>query len=405
MLEKQIFANKYFDIYNKLLYLKSECENKMKSKNIILCIVWVWMSMASCTTQTEKKCLEEYAKREVEFRKGLEENWEERDKINKDFAKWLLKDTCTYYYDFPHLTDSLETITITTSDDGKVRIYSWDTWMGGTMIDWDNVIQYRSTDSKLKTFDGCVWDIEEASEDEEGEGSFGCYTKAIYSFQRKDGQTVYVTDSYFRESSIYGFNELNVFCISDGKLQCVTNAFVTPEGEMKSDVGVEYIIPSWYFLTDGRGWDWVFSLDKETQTFYLPVTREDMSDNMTDQYDLYKFNGYQFVYIGRDGGYWLHPSLRKFDKLSSMFKSGKYLIRVDQLQDGSYRYASWSGTEDMRKKPDIVIHNGVFDELIACYTFTNGDYKYLLFEQEKKDKLEVYHKNKRILSLDENWEG
>ena len=87
-----------------------------------------------------------------------------------------------------------------------------------------------------------------------------------------------------------------------------------------------------------------------------------------------------------------------------MFKSGKYLIRVDQLQDGSYRYASWSGTEDMRNKPDIVIHNGDFDELIACYTFTNGDYKYLLFEQETKDKLEVYHKNKRVLFLDENWE-
>ena len=182
----------------------------------------------------------------------------------------------------------------------------------------------------------------------------------------------------------------------------MTNAFVTPDRTMKSDVGAEYIIPSWYFLTDGKGWDWVFSLDKETQIFYVPVTgEEEIPDCMTDQYDLYKFNGHQFVYIGRDGGYWLHPSLRKFDRLCSLFKSGKYLIRVDELQDGSYRYVSWSGTEDMLQKPDLVIENGVFDEHNRCYSFVNGDYKYRLLEQEKKDKLEVYHKNKRILSLDE----
>lgn len=374
----------------------------MISKNMILGIVLGLMGMTSCSTQTDEKRLAEYTRREVEFRKGLEESWEKRDKVNRDFAKWLLKDTCTYYYDFPSLTDSLETITIATSDDGKVRIYSWDTWMGGTMIDWDNVIQYRSADDKLKTFDGCVWDIEKTSGDEEDEGDFGCYTKAIYSFQRKDGQTIYVTDSYFRESSMYGFNTLDAFCISDGKLQSVTDAFVTPDRTMKSDVGAEYIIPSWYFLTDGKGWDWVFSLDKETQTFYVPVTgEEEIPDCMTDQYDLYKFNGHQFVYIGRDGGYWLHPSLRKFDRLCSLFKSGKYLIRVDELQDGSYRYVSWSGTEDMLQKPDLVIENGVFDEHNRCYSFVNGDYKYRLLEQEKKDKLEVYHKNKRILSLDE----
>ena len=152
----------------------------MRNKDIIWSIVWVWMGMASCTTQTEEERLEEYTKHEVDFRKGLEENWEERDKVNEDFAKWLLKDTCTYYYDFPHLTDSLETITIVASDDGKVRIYSWDTWMGGTMIDWKNVIHYRSEDGKLNTFDGCVWDIDKISEDEEDEGGFGCYAKAIY---------------------------------------------------------------------------------------------------------------------------------------------------------------------------------------------------------------------------------
>ena len=35
------------------------------------------------------------------------------------------------------------------------------------MIDWGNVIQYRSEDGKLRTFDGCVWDFEKSPEESE----------------------------------------------------------------------------------------------------------------------------------------------------------------------------------------------------------------------------------------------
>ena len=157
-----------------------------------------------------------------------------------------MEDTCTFYYDFPYLTDSTGIVNIATSDDGNIRIYSWDTQLGGPMIRWDNVIQYRSN-GKLKTFEGSIWSIDES--EEKNVIDFGCWTKAIYIFKRNDGQTIYVTESYFRESGSYGYSTLDAFYVSDGKLKMIENAFVT--SNKNYHIGTEYIIPSWYFSTDG----------------------------------------------------------------------------------------------------------------------------------------------------------
>ena len=91
------------------------------------------------------------------FLEGLDnyEDYDIRKKSSDDFSKLLMEDTCTFYYDFPYLTDSTGIVNIATSDDGNIRIYSWDTQLGGTMIRWDNVIQYRSN-GRLKSFEGNI---------------------------------------------------------------------------------------------------------------------------------------------------------------------------------------------------------------------------------------------------------
>ena len=99
--------------------------------------------MFSCDNINVSQRLEEYEKREKAFIEGIG-NYEDldlREKANNDFAKWLFNDTCTFYYDFPYVTDSTEIVNIAASGDGNVRIYSWDTQLGGTMVCWDNVIQ------------------------------------------------------------------------------------------------------------------------------------------------------------------------------------------------------------------------------------------------------------------------
>ena len=350
--------------------------------------------LLSCDTINETQREEEYEQREEAFIEGIE-NYDVldlREKANDDFAKWLFEDTCTFYYNFPNATDSTEIVNIAESDDGNVRIYSWDTQLGGTMICWDNVIQFRSN-GKLESYDGSIWSVDESQE--KNEIDFGCWTKAIYTFKRNDGQTIYITESYFRESSSFGYSTLDAFCISNGKLQTIENAFVIPDES--SHIGKEYSIPSWYFLTDGKGWDWIYSLDRNTQTFYVPVV-DDLE--LLDQYDLYKFNGTKFVYIGREGGYWLHPSIRKFERLEKLDQVGKFLIRIDRISTGNFRYSSWSGTEDMTKKPDIIIENGKYDKEKNEYSFINGKYTYYINIKEEGTELVVMHKNEVILTAE-----
>ena len=362
-------------------------------REMLVCICMMLL-LFSCNNINLKQRFEKYAKYERSFLEGLE-NYEDYDilkKSNGDFANLLVEDTCTFYYDFPYVTDSTNVINIAASDDGNVRIYSWDTQLGGTMVYWNNVIQYRSK-GRLKSFDGSIWRIDESQD--RNEKDFGCWTKAIYTFKRNDGQTIYVAESFFRESSSYGYSTLDAFCIFNGKLQAIENAFIVPNESFHIDT--EYIIPSWYFLTDGKGWDWIYSLDRNTQTFYVPVV-DDLE--LLDQYDLYKFNGTKFVYIGREGGYWLHPSLRKFERLEKLAQVDKFLIRVDRISSGKFRYSSWSGTEDMTKTPDIVIENGKYNEEKGEYRFINDKYTYYIKAKEEGAELVVIHNNEVLLTAE-----
>ena len=188
---------------------------------------------------------------------------------------------------------------------------------------------------------------------------------------------------------------MDAFYVSEGKLKMIENAFVTPNKNHR--IGTEYIIPSWYFSTDGKGWDWIYSLDRNTQTFYVPVV-DDLE--LLDQYDLYRFNGNKFVYIGRDGGYWLYPSLRKFEKLEKLAQVGKFLIRIDRITSGKFRYSSWSDTENMNRKPDIIIENGIYDEEKEEYRFINGNYIYSIKTNVEGAELVVMHNNEVILTAE-----
>lgn len=131
----------------------------MRSNNITLVsFLLLFTITTSCNSNlTEEERLAEYAKHEVEFLKGFK-HWETRKVAIEKFKNWLVEDTCTFYYDFPYLKDSMN-ISIVNSIDGNVRIYSWDDYSGGTMLCCENVIQYRS-DGKLKAFKGAVCDIE-----------------------------------------------------------------------------------------------------------------------------------------------------------------------------------------------------------------------------------------------------
>jgi len=76
----------------------------------------------------------------------------------------------------------------------------------------------------------------------------------------------------------------------------------------------------------------------------------------------------------------LYDSLKEFEEPVCILETAKYRIRIDDLGDGNYRYASWPLKNKMNEKPDIIIKKGevIFEDSGGDhkYKFKNGDYIY-----------------------------
>lgn len=67
---------------------------------------------------------------------------EANDQFAKKLKSYCEKVPATLSYPFSMLVK--EHLDISTSTDGQLRIYSWDTWSGGTMHFFENVMQYKT---------------------------------------------------------------------------------------------------------------------------------------------------------------------------------------------------------------------------------------------------------------------
>lgn len=76
----------------------------------------------------------------------------------------------------------------------------------------------------------------------------------------------------------------------------------------------------------------------------------------------------------------LHPRVREYKSPALMWQTEKFTIRIDELDDGHYRYASWAKGNTLTDKPDLVLKNGsVKVEGTGgnhTYLFTSGPYRY-----------------------------
>lgn len=76
----------------------------------------------------------------------------------------------------------------------------------------------------------------------------------------------------------------------------------------------------------------------------------------------------------------LHPLLQKFEKPVLILETSQYRVRIDDMGQGHFRYASWKLNKKMTDKPDLIVLNG---ELIFqgsggnhTYQFKNNSYVY-----------------------------
>lgn len=106
----------------------------------------------------------------------------------------------------------------------------------------------------------------------------------------------------------------------------------------------------------------------------------------------------------------LHPSIAKFKAPECVLETSKFRVRIDDLGNNNYRYASWSIKKEMNEEPDLIIPKG---QLILDgnggnhrYEFKKGQYIYECNISPLREKgtapanLTIYQNKKVILSQD-----
>ena len=202
------------------------------------------------------------------------------DKANDSFTTKLQQVTeqtpATLKYSFSLLRK--EYLNICTSADGLFRIYSWDTEGGGTMHEFENVMQYKA---RKTTYSIIVSDTPLNSVEK-----YVPYYSKIYSFMN-NGKTYYL--SIFEGVYCSGCRGagIQIFTIENGKLNDDVKLFKTKTG-LHSQLYYEYDLYS--VINQKVKPKITFNLN--TKILHLPVVIE--QGKVTRRYITYKFTGKYF---------------------------------------------------------------------------------------------------------------
>ena len=90
-------------------------------------------------------------------------------------------------------------------------------------------------------------------------------------------------------------------------------------------------------------------------------------------------NIYRYLIYDGDREVEINETLRKVKLYIAFFKTQKFNITIDLLENGKYRYVSWSASKNLRNNPDLILKNGLKKEIKneISYEFQKGDFKYL----------------------------
>jgi hypothetical protein len=186
-------------------------------------------------------------------------------------------------YPFPKLK---ETMFIATSKDGKFRIYSWDLESGGTMHDYDRVIQFVGSGGKVITWS-------------DGEGEYdggGAFYTDVFQVASASGPIYLLTSTSRASSSLTGAS-INAMRIVGNELDTKSKVIKTASG-LTNEVGFAY---DFFSVVDHPERPIkLFHFDERKREFRFPVVIEDEKTpqgRVTSRYIRYRFNGTNFVKV------------------------------------------------------------------------------------------------------------
>ena len=85
----------------------------------------------------------------------------------------------------------------------------------------------------------------------------------------------------------------------------------------------------------------------------------------------------------------LYISLKTFKSPTYKIETKNYRIRIDELSDDKYRYASWKIGKKESSKPDIILNNGQLEHSGTggnhVITFLNNNYVYRIYKNNIRE--------------------
>lgn len=327
----------------------------------------------------EKKLLEY-------FKEQKAENTNEDNSNNfpyEMFKDLVLHDERTFLYDF-----NLEHIDELYSDNKVIKIYSWDTGYGGTVnqLIYDGVFSYK-IGVKYYAFSPTYEDEYYTNVKENSINNIvplWLKPKKIYSIKKDNSSITFYVEFWYRT---YGsIQSIKAYSICDNGIISEAYIFENENGKFVSEIE-HSALPGWSIYEDWMKND-VFTIikpimfqPKETKGFCLP--------HSSGKKHQWIFNGDIFQYIGIDfdADEKICERLRNYSANIVTVNFNSWIVRIDLMPDGEYRYSSWKN-KNISEEPDLVLYNGIrlsptegnkgFLSLKEEFIFINGNYKYIL---------------------------
>jgi len=237
------------------------------------CLLAALFSFAQTPQQIESDLLKSFKK--IDPYKGSDDNTYSNDIFLKKLYNYTTHNPETIAYPFNSLKKGH--LEINTSDDSVLRIYSWDTWTGGTMHFFDSIFQYRVDNKTYSVIDTAT------------EGDVEPLYDKLYMFKRPE-KTYYLTTYDGVGSTSDRFSGITIFAIINGKLDTHVKLIKTASG-LHSSISYEYN----FFSVLNWKVQPAISFDTKTQTIRIPVVGD--KGEMTHNYIIYKFTGQYFERI------------------------------------------------------------------------------------------------------------
>ncbi len=256
---------------------------------LALFVVFVSVSSAQTAAKIEDDLLVHFEKLSKASNYNGASDYDVLGKENQAIRSALLKygvraDILKYAFTRLH-----KQATLTTSKDGNLRTYSWDSEEGGTMHDFYTVYQFRGKSGKVHTW------AEPYSQDLEKRGAGG-FVQQIFQADTGAGP-IYLTVSTSIGSTSLGGQTISALKISGEGLDRNPKLIKTSSG-FKNSITFQY---DFFSVVDHPERPIrLFFFDETKKSFRFPVVIQDKKTpqgRVTNRFITYRFDGKYFVRV------------------------------------------------------------------------------------------------------------